>query len=198
MYRRLVETKSAYYSLYDQNKTKEDFFQNTYLKKRKKVNKKNNHSDNTTKSDIKARTNEDFFKLKRREENRSRRGTEIEIDYKQKNNTETNFNKTKDKIKSDLDLPLGSENNYKRQAFVQQLGLANISIISNYDKLVIIIDPISMFVNKLMIIAFENVENIKLLKVYYKNYEQILNDLEFDGQNIIINNAKAELIYVSF
>ena len=45
--------------------------------------------------------------------------------------------------------------------------------------------------------TFEKLEHIMLLKKNYKNYEQIISDLEFDGQNVIINNKKVELIYVS-
>ncbi len=64
-------------------------------------------------------------------------------------------------------------------------------------RLNIVVDPISVYSNKLFIISFENVDSIHLLKKAYKNYENLISDLEFDGHNILIKNEKADLVYVS-
>ena len=45
-------------------------------------------------------------------------------------------------------------------------------------------------------IIFEKIDDLHLLKSAYKNYENIINDLEFDGQNILIKNDKSDLVYV--
>ena len=36
-----------------------------------------------------------------------------------------------------------------------------------------------------------------MLMKSYKNYEKILNDIYFDGRNILIKNEDADLIYVN-
>jgi len=58
------------------------------------------------------------------------------------------------------------------------------------------IDPISVYSNKLFFITFENLLNIKMMNEHYKSYEHLIGDLEFDRQGIIIKNDKANLIYV--
>ena len=58
-------------------------------------------------------------------------------------------------------------------------------------------NPISRFTEKQLVIEFESFESINLLKKAYRNYEILLNDLEFNGKNLIISNSKAELIYVN-
>ena len=45
-------------------------------------------------------------------------------------------------------------------------------------------------------VLFEKIDDLHLLKSAYKNYENIINDLEFDGQNILIKNDKSDLVYV--
>jgi hypothetical protein len=47
------------------------------------------------------------------------------------------------------------------------------------------------------LIIFEEIEDIKMMKNAYQNYEQLIDDLIFDDKNIIINNNKAELKYVN-
>jgi hypothetical protein len=85
---------------------------------------------------------------------------------------------------------------YTRKAFLPKLSLVNIEFYSQYKKLFLLIEPISIYSGKLFMIIFEKIEDLHLLKSAYKNYENIINDLEFDGQNILIKNDKSDLVYV--
>jgi hypothetical protein len=63
--------------------------------------------------------------------------------------------------------------------------------------MMIFINPISYYQDKIFIIVFQSLTEIALLKKVYTNYENIIQDLFFDGRNIIIKNDVAHLIYVS-
>lgn len=86
---------------------------------------------------------------------------------------------------------------YTRKAFLPKLSLVNIEFYAQYKKLFLIIEPISIYSGKLFMIIFEKIDDLHLLKSAYKNYENIINDLEFDGQNILIKNDKSDLVYVT-
>jgi hypothetical protein len=85
---------------------------------------------------------------------------------------------------------------YKRKAFLPKLSLVNIEFYAQYKKLFLLIEPISIYSGKLFMIIFEKIDDLHLLKFAYKNYENIINDLEFDGQNVLIKNEKSDLVYV--
>jgi hypothetical protein len=62
--------------------------------------------------------------------------------------------------------------------------------------MIIFINPISYYQDKIFIIVFPSSAEIALLKKAYKNYENIIQDLFFDSRNVLIKNETSHLIYV--
>ena len=60
----------------------------------------------------------------------------------------------------------------------------------------ILLNTISNFRDKVFVLSFQDTSEIKLLQQAYKDYERIIKDLQFNGENVLIDNEKAHLTYV--
>jgi hypothetical protein len=210
----LINTKNRFYSK-----------SNFYPGKKEDENINNSNKDIPSSSnDTKSKTNVDFFKNKTNNTGK-RRGVSIDFLVDRKNETDKGFHDKKyilDKLNcnSNINSNVTSNKNvipsihspvslqatsyttnkkkimYRRKGFVTNLSIVNIKFYLENKQFILLIDPISIYSNKIFMLSFETAEQILLLKKTYKNYEQIINDLEFNGQNVVLNNS-AELIYVN-
>lgn len=85
---------------------------------------------------------------------------------------------------------------YSRKAYINKLGLVDIVFIINDNKFFITVDPLGTL-KYVFTIVFYNEYEINKLQSLYKNYEQVIHDIVYDGISINFSKKiKKHLNYV--
>ena len=194
---------TLYGTFYRRSNSKENKFNNTIS---------NLKSDYNLSSNNETGSNWNNWKLKNKKPN-NKTSTNF---YKKKNTMEmltrmhqdeskqnTNFNTTKNENFRNNSSEKKQENDeldkiaYSRKAYIENLGLVELIFIIDDNKFFITVNPLNKNEYIFTIIFSSQIEIDRLGRIY-KNYEQIINDLEYDGISINFKKKiKSKLDYVS-
>lgn len=86
---------------------------------------------------------------------------------------------------------------YNRRTYIINFGLVNVKIVYMYNRMMIVIEPYSSYVDNTFLIIVNEENNVKRLNCIFKEFSNIINAIRFDKETFVFKKSINKLNYIT-